>query len=101
MAGSLRIFARKKKNNLRINLTSVKFKEFKNFKRKVPQVINEIKNFVKKNKKLYKNFLGIVAATKGNTLLNCCQFTDKDIKFILDNSKYKINKYTPSQVLNN
>ena len=95
MAGSLRIFARKKKNNFRINLTSVKFKEFKNFKRKVPQVINEIKNFVKKNKKLNKNILGIGAATKGNTLLNCCQFTDEDIKFILDNSKYKINKYTP------
>ena len=48
MAGSLRIFARKKKNNLRINLTGVKFKEFKNFKRKVPQVINEIKNLLKK-----------------------------------------------------
>ena len=39
--------------------------------------------------------VGIGAATKGNTLLNCCGFNDKDINFILDRSSYKINKYTP------
>ena len=38
---------------------------------------------------------GLGAATKGNTLLNYCKFTDKNIKFILDKSKLKINKYTP------
>ena len=43
-----------------------------------------------------KNFVyGIGAATKGNTLLNCCGFNDKHIKFILDKSKFKINKFTP------
>ena len=41
MAGSLRIFARKKKNNLRINLTSVKFKEFKNFKEKFHKLLTK------------------------------------------------------------
>ena len=39
--------------------------------------------------------LGIGAATKGNTLLNCCNFNDEDIKYILDRSKHKINKFTP------
>ena len=54
-------------------------------------IIKEIKKFVKKNIPV----IGIGAATKGNTLLNCCGFTDKDIKFIMDKSIYKINKFTP------
>ena len=28
-------------------------------------------------------------------MLNCCEFTDKDIEFILDRSAHKINKFTP------
>ena len=42
---------------------------------------------------------GIGAATKGNTLLNCCGFDDKNIKFILDRSRYKINKFTPGSAI--
>ena len=50
-----------------------------------------MKEFVKKNSPV----VGIGAATKGNTLLNCCQFTEKEIKFIFDKSNHKINKFTP------
>ena len=70
---------------------SVSFSEFQKFKKKVYLTIQKIKDFVRKNQPI----VGIGAATKGNTLLNCCNFNDNDIKYILDRSKYKINKYTP------
>ena len=62
----------------------------------ISKVINEIKKFVyfysiKNRKKIY----GIGGATKGNTLLNCCNFNDGNINFILEKSKYKIGKFTP------
>jgi hypothetical protein len=98
MAGSIRVFAVKKTYKVKCTnkFSYVKINEFKNFKKKMFYVINAIRLFVDKCKK--KNFFvyGIGAATKGNTLLNCCKFTDKDIKYILDKSKFKINKFTPT-----
>lgn len=35
------------------------------------------------------------ASAKGNTLLNACGFTDKQIKFIIDETPEKIGKYSP------
>lgn len=91
MSGSLRVFASKVNNNVKIIPQSVSFSEFQKFKKKVYLTIQKIKDFVRKNQPI----VGIGAATKGNTLLNCCNFNDNDIKYILDRSKYKINKYTP------
>jgi len=98
MAGSIRVFAVKISNNKKCfnKFSYVTYNDFKNFKKKIAYVINAIKLFVDKNKKKNFDIYGIGAATKGNTLLNCCKFTDKDIKFILDKSKFKINKFTPS-----
>ena len=97
MAGSLRVFA--KKNNLGEkgikNFSYITLNEFKDFKKKIDYIIKDIQFFVSQNMKSHSVY-GIGAATKGNTLLNCCRFTDKDIKFILDKSKFKINKFTPS-----
>jgi hypothetical protein len=97
MAGSLRVFA--KKNNLGVkgikNFSYITLNEFKDFKKKIDYIIKNIQSFVSQNIKNHYVY-GIGAATKGNTLLNCCRFTDKDIKFILDKSKFKINKFTPS-----
>ena len=90
MSGSLRVFASKKKFN-KIKLRQITLTQFKEFKKKTTYTIEKIKKFVKSNSPV----VGIGAATKGNTLLNCCEFTDKDIKFILDRSAYKINKFTP------
>lgn len=90
MSGSLRVFASKKKYN-KIKLRKITHYQFKEFKKKTAYIIERIKKFVKNNPPV----VGIGAATKGNTLLNCCEFTDKDIKFILDRSVYKINKFTP------
>ncbi len=90
MSGSLRVFASKKKLN-KIKLRQITLTQFKEFKKKTTYTIARIKKFVKSNSPV----VGIGAATKGNTLLNCCEFTEKDIKFILDRSAYKINKFTP------
>ncbi len=90
MSGSLRVFASKKRAR-KIKLRKITLNQFKKFKEKTTYTIERIKKFVKVNRPV----VGIGAATKGNTLLNCCQFTDKDIKFILDRSDYKINKFTP------
>ena len=97
MAGSLRIFATKNNYNFKsINRFSyINLSQFKNFKKKIKLIIKEIKFFVNKNLENDVEVYGIGAATKGNTLLNCCNFDDSKIKFILDKSKYKINKFTP------
>jgi SAM-dependent methyltransferase len=91
MSGSLRIFASNKKIKIKRKLNKISLIQFKRFNIKVKFIIKEIKKFVKKNSPV----IGIGAATKGNTLLNCCGFSDKDIKFIMDRSIYKINKFTP------
>ena len=90
MSGSLRVFASKIRTR-KIKLRKITLNQFKRFKEKVTYTIERIKEFVMTNNPV----VGIGAATKGNTLLNCCEFTDKDIKFILDRSDYKINKFTP------
>jgi len=97
MAGSLRVFAKKISCNDRSvhKFSGVTIKDFRNFKKKIAYIIKNIKSFVFKNIKNQNYVYGIGAATKGNTLLNCCGFTDQHIKFILDKSKFKINKFTP------
>ena len=42
-----------------------------------------------------KNIIGYGAATKGNIVLNQCQFTSKDIPYICDANPFKYGKYTP------
>ena len=92
MSGSLRIFASKlKKKNQFYNPRKVSLNEFKIFKKKVFLIIQKVKEFIKK----HQYTIGVGAATKGNTLLNCCEITDKDLKFIVDKSKHKINKFAP------
>ena len=91
MSGSLRVFASKNKINNKIKFRKISLSQFNLFKKKVFITIQKIREFIKKNKPV----LGIGAATKGNTLLNCCNFNDEDIKYILDRSKHKINKFTP------
>ena len=100
MSGSIRVYARKFPNNLNsLTLTQVNLTEFNTFKKKIHSIIQHIKTFVEinllKNKKIY----GIGAATKGNTLLNCCNFNSTKITAILEKSIHKINKYTPGSAI--
>ena len=91
MSGSLRVFASKTKIKNKLKFRKVSLSQFILFKKKVFITIQKIREFIKKNKPV----IGIGAATKGNTLLNCCNFNSDDIKYILDRSEHKINKYTP------
>ena len=97
MAGSLRIFSKKKiEQKSKIYLTK-KFtiKDINNFKKNIKIVVKKIVQFVNKKKIEKKLILGVGAATKGNTLLNMCKFTFKDIPYILEKSPHKIGKFTP------
>jgi hypothetical protein len=38
---------------------------------------------------------GFAASAKGNTLLNVCGVTDKEIAYIIDQTPEKIGKYSP------
>ena len=97
MAGSLRVFATKNNYNFKNikKFSYINLSQFKNFKKKIKLIIREIKFFVNRNIEKNEKVYGIGAATKGNTLLNCCNFDESKIKFILDKSKHKINKFTP------
>ncbi|OUU27717.1 MAG: hypothetical protein CBB97_05640, partial [Candidatus Endolissoclinum sp. TMED37] len=75
----------------KMKLKKISLKQFNLFKKNVHNIISKIKDFVEKNQPV----VGIGAATKGNTLLNCCELTDKHIRFIYDRSIHKINKFTP------
>ena len=104
MSGSLRVFAKKNINN--IKLTNKKVSEqkkylnnFINFQKKIFLIKSEILNFIAKYKKKNKTIIGIAAATKGNTLLNFCGINYNDLKFIIENSPYKINKFTPGSAI--
>jgi len=99
MSGSLRIYASKKIVKKKRALSYVSKKEFLDFKKKILIVIKTIKKFVEQNKKNNQIVYGIGAATKGNTLLNCCSFSEKHIDYILEKSRHKINKYTPGSAI--
>lgn len=103
MSGSLRVFARKlckSENIVKTKESTILQKKkfidnFLNFKKKIFLVRNEILKFIEKFKKNNKIIIGIAAATKGNTLLNFCGINDHHLKCIIENSPYKINKFTP------
>ena len=100
MSGSIRVYATKRRLIAsKLNLDFVSIKEFNKFKIRVNIVINAIKHFVDKNIKNNNVVYGIGAATKGNTLLNCCNFNNSKIKYILETSKYKIGKFTPGSAI--
>jgi len=100
MAGSLRIFANLKRSNIKprfknqINLSNIV-----KFEKNIKTVKERIIEFISRMKIQKKDVAAVGAATKGNTLLNYCDLSSKEIKFILENSKYKINKYTPGSCI--
>jgi SAM-dependent methyltransferase len=72
-----------------------KLKTYKNLehtlKEKKIKFLNKILFYKKKGYKI----IGVGAPAKGNTLLNYLKLDSTIVDFVTDNSKYKINKYTP------
>ncbi len=78
-----------KKQNIDNFKGCLKFKKnCENSKKKLRHLILSIK---KKN----KSIAGYAATSKSTTILNYCGINNKHIKFICDNTKNKIGKYTP------
>lgn len=105
--GSLRIFAKKIKKNLKIDKSVFKilklekkynlnsYKTHKKFRSDIHEIKkNSIKliNKISKNKKIIDAY---GAAAKGNTLLNFFGINKNDIRFVYDTNKLKQKKYLP------
>jgi len=104
--GSIRIYATLSENLIQeLNLSKILKKENMTgvnntiFYKKFMNIIENKKKEINKkiNNYIEKKYIicGIGAAAKANTLLSYFQLNHNKLNFITDNSKYKINKYTP------
>ena len=102
MSGSIRVYIKNsnyKNIKLKDKTKSENLRRFKNFELKIHLIKKKLLAFIESKKKQGKIIAGFGAARKGNTLLNFCKITAKDIKFILETSIHKIGKYTPSSAI--
>ena len=71
------------------------YKIWEEFDQKINIMRDRIRAHVALEKKSGKRIIAVGAATKGNTLLNFCGLTRRDIDFAVDNSSLKIGKLMP------
>ena len=69
------------------------------FSKRLHKIRVNIKNFLSKIKKKNKKIIGYGAAAKTTILTNYCNIKKKDISYIVDKNKYKINNYIPGSML--
>lgn len=99
MSGSLRVYV------INQNFVNINYSKFQKFNLKLFNKFIEKTKFIKKSLKVFvkkfknKNIVGVGAATKGNTLLNYCEFNSKQINCILEKSIHKIGKFTPGSAI--
>lgn len=101
--GSLRIYASKNKSNihqsvdeflkLEKNLHSIG--PYRSFDRKVKKIREDLLKLLNELKRQNKKVLGYGASAKGNTLLNYCNAGRNLIKFIIEDTPEKQNKFAP------
>jgi len=68
---------------------------YEKFKERVYKHRNELNDFIRKVNKDGGRVLGYGASTKGNVILQFCDFTEKDIPFIAEVNSDKFGCYTP------
>jgi len=68
---------------------------YNNFQDKVTRIKIEVTSFLIDQKRAGKNIVAYGAAAKGNTLLNYCGIKNDLVKFVVDASPYKQNKWLP------
>ncbi len=66
-----------------------------NFVEKVHNHRTKLRNLLKNIYDSGQTVFGYGASTKGNVILQFCQFTEKDIPFISELNPYKFGKFTP------
>jgi SAM-dependent methyltransferase len=100
MSGSLRIYVNHNNKFKKLKIKStLNLKMIDNFKSNIKRICNIISSRIHELNKNKKIVICIGAATKGNTLLNCCDINFQNIKFILESSIHKIGKYTPGSAI--
>lgn len=72
-----------------------KVKTFKNFKKEIDLLKEQLINKIKKIKKVNKTIHGYGASTKGNVLLQYFGIDNKYIDYIAERNPNKYNCYTP------
>jgi novobiocin biosynthesis protein NovU/D-mycarose 3-C-methyltransferase len=68
---------------------------WKNFAARVEKIQTELPALIRKLKSQGKRIIGYGASAKGNTLLNTCGLTNKDLDYVIDNTPFKQNKICP------
>jgi novobiocin biosynthesis protein NovU/D-mycarose 3-C-methyltransferase len=61
----------------------------------VNHIRTELPALLRKLKAQGKRIIGYGASAKGNTLLNTCGITTKELDYIIDNTPFKQNKIAP------
>jgi len=65
------------------------------FVARVKKIQTELPALLRRLKSQGKRLIGYGASAKGNTLLNTCGITAKDLDYIIDNTPFKQNKVAP------
>ncbi|HZF00699.1 MAG TPA: class I SAM-dependent methyltransferase [Methylomirabilota bacterium] len=68
---------------------------WENFAQRVNHIRTELPALLRKLKLQGKRIIGYGASAKGNTLLNTCGITTKELDYIIDNTPFKQNKIAP------
>lgn len=105
--GSLRVFVRKKQGNSKSypeveNLMRLELEKklntlapYKTFAKNVRTKKNQFKRLLYELRKKKRKIVGYGAPAKGNTFLNYCKITNKDILYVVDSTTYKQGLYLP------
>jgi len=68
---------------------------WKPFAERVARIRSELPALIRKLKSEGKRIIGYGASAKGNTLLNTCGLTSRELDYIIDNTPFKQNKIAP------
>src|SRR4051812_21934767 len=69
------------------------------FEKRVRRIQRELPRLLRELKGQGKRIIGYGASAKGNTLLNTCEVTTKELDYIIDNTPFKQNKLAPGSWL--
>ena len=105
--GSLRVFVRKRRKNSKSypeveNLMKLELEKrldtlapYKTFAKNVRTKKNQFRRLLSELRKKKGKIVGYGAPAQGNTFLNYCKITNKDIWYIVDSTTYKQGLYLP------
>jgi hypothetical protein len=68
---------------------------WKVFAQRVAHIRSELPSLLRQLKSQGKRIIGYGASAKGNTLLNTCGITTKELDYIIDNTPFKQHKIAP------